>query len=140
MRATDPPAFECDVPGPWGVDAIGRAWFVIHRGTLRAKRIGRTNNRGTNYFDRAIYGLAIKLWCSDFEAVQPEFKCAPDSSLSHYGSNGCDIKLGFRSASRSEQVHRPLVQISNRNFPVPLRISNRYASHSEGRLCFLLSR
>lgn len=140
MKATRPPYLYPATRGPWGVAAIGRHWYVVHSESLRAKCIGRTNNRGTNYFDRAIYGLAIKLWCSDFEAVQPEFKCAPDSSLSHYGSNGCDIKLGFRSASRSEQVHRPLVQISNRNFPVPLRISNRYASHSEGRLCFLLSR
>ena len=54
MKAETPPIFSPDIPGPWGVDTIGRVWCVIHRTTLRAKQIGRVGSRATNYFDRAI--------------------------------------------------------------------------------------
>ena len=54
MKAARPPHFWPTTPGPWGVAAIGRHWYVVHSESLRAKCIGRTNNRGTNYFDRAI--------------------------------------------------------------------------------------
>lgn len=54
IRAINPPVFSGSVPGPWGVDAIGRTWCVIHRDTLRAKAIGPVGGKRTNYFDRAI--------------------------------------------------------------------------------------
>lgn len=54
MKALRPPAFEVSVPGPWGVDSIGPHWYVIHRESLRAKKIGVAGSRRTNYFDRAV--------------------------------------------------------------------------------------
>lgn len=55
MKAKSPPVFSADpdIPGPWGVDTIGNAWYVIHSETLRAKCIGRVGGRRPNYFDRA---------------------------------------------------------------------------------------
>lgn len=44
--------------GPWGVDSIGRSWYVVHATTLRAKRIGPVRLKGTNYFDRAMQEAA----------------------------------------------------------------------------------
>lgn len=51
--------FSGNVPGPWGVDAVGRTWCVINRKTGRTKRIGPVCRPGSawskiNYFDRAI--------------------------------------------------------------------------------------
>lgn len=41
--------------GPWGVNSIGKAWYVCHAHTGRAKHIGRVGARGRiNYFDRAM--------------------------------------------------------------------------------------
>lgn len=66
MKATTPPIFTASVPGPWGVDSIGRDWYVIHIITLRAKRIGRIGNKrpggrwGINYFDRAIEEATLR--------------------------------------------------------------------------------
>lgn len=55
MKATAPPTFSTDPPGPWGVDTIGNTWYVIHSTTLRCKAIGRVGARAPyNYFDRAI--------------------------------------------------------------------------------------
>ena len=54
MKAKRPPAFEVNVPGPWGVDSIGPHWYVIHRESLEAKKIGVVGGRRTNYFDRAV--------------------------------------------------------------------------------------
>jgi hypothetical protein len=54
MKATEVPIFSPTTPGPWGVDSIGKNWYVIHRDTLRCKCIGRIGAKGINYFDRAI--------------------------------------------------------------------------------------
>lgn len=54
MKAKAPPAFSANVPGPWGVDSIGSHWYVVHRASLRVKKIGVVGSRRTNYFDRAI--------------------------------------------------------------------------------------
>ena len=40
--------------GPWGVDSIGRVWYVIHRHSLRAKAVGKIVAPKSNYFDRAM--------------------------------------------------------------------------------------
>lgn len=46
--------------GPWGVNAEGGTWYVIHKDTLRKKAIGRVIGFGPvtrskpNYFDRAM--------------------------------------------------------------------------------------
>ena len=56
-RASNPPVFSTEPPGPWGVDTIGGNWCVIHRETLRAKAIGPVGPgkaRRVNYFDRAL--------------------------------------------------------------------------------------
>lgn len=53
-RALSPPVFTGTVEGPWGVDAIGKNWCVVHRTTLRAKAVGPVGNKRTNYFDRAL--------------------------------------------------------------------------------------
>lgn len=54
MIARHPPVFTTDPPGAWGVDFIGGYWYVIHRETLRAKKVGRVGSKFTNYFDRAL--------------------------------------------------------------------------------------
>lgn len=56
MKATTPPIhFHPSSPdGPWGVNGIGRTWYVIHRVTLRAKAIGKVGGKRINYFDRAL--------------------------------------------------------------------------------------
>ena len=56
MRTTQKPLFfPSEAPGPWGVDAIGRHWYVIHKETGRARRIGPiSKGTGTNYYDRAM--------------------------------------------------------------------------------------
>jgi hypothetical protein len=50
--------FTSNVPGAWGVDAIGGVWCVINRVTGGVKRIGRVSRPRSqskiNYFDRAI--------------------------------------------------------------------------------------
>lgn len=53
-KARAPGAFTGNVEGPWRVDTIGKAWYVIHSLTLRAKHIGPVGARHANYFDRAI--------------------------------------------------------------------------------------
>lgn len=46
--------------GPWGVNGTGEYWYVIHRHTGRAKRIGRiygfkpVSAMRPNYFKRAM--------------------------------------------------------------------------------------
>lgn len=48
------PTHSPSTPGPWGVDYIGRFWFVIHRNNGRIKRIGPIGSPRINYFDRAM--------------------------------------------------------------------------------------
>ena len=54
--ATSAPLFFPEgAPGPWGVDTIGSDWAVIHRETMKSKRIGPiSKGRGINYYDRAM--------------------------------------------------------------------------------------
>lgn len=60
MMATAQPTYFPEEPGPWGVDCIGRAWYVIHKDTGRKRRIGRVcgfvpvSTRAPNYFERAM--------------------------------------------------------------------------------------
>lgn len=54
MKAYSKPMFYPQgIGAPWGVDAIDRAWYVIHSATLQAKRIGAVGGR-INSFDRAM--------------------------------------------------------------------------------------
>ena len=41
------------VPGPWHAVLRGDSWYVQHKGTGRAHRVGPTSLRGENYFDAA---------------------------------------------------------------------------------------
>ena len=54
MKFNNPPIFTTSVSGPWGVDSLGRHWYVVHCKTLRAKRIGPVGAKRRNYFDAAI--------------------------------------------------------------------------------------
>ncbi len=52
--APRPPAFDPAIKGEWGVDAMGGYWYIVHRHTLKAVKVGKVGSRGVNYFDRAI--------------------------------------------------------------------------------------
>lgn len=60
MKAASAPLFFPHTPGPWGVDTIGRDWYVIHRVTLTAKRIGPVGAKGANYLDKAMAEAASR--------------------------------------------------------------------------------
>jgi hypothetical protein len=40
--------------GPWGVNSIGRSWYVCRVETLQSKCIGPVGAPRTNYFDAAL--------------------------------------------------------------------------------------
>lgn len=54
MKFDRPPIFTTSSGGVWGVDSLGRHWYVVHSKTLRAKRIGPVGGKRTNYFDAAL--------------------------------------------------------------------------------------
>ena len=45
---------EASPAGPFGVGGTLTAWYVVHKVTGRARRIGRVGGKKVNYFDRAI--------------------------------------------------------------------------------------
>ena len=54
MKFSSAPIFSATVPGPWGVDSLGRYWYVVHSTTLVARRIGVVGAKRKNYFDEAV--------------------------------------------------------------------------------------
>lgn len=54
MHFPNKPFFGATLKGPWGVDAHSGCWYVVHRTTLCAKRIGPVGAKRANYYTQAI--------------------------------------------------------------------------------------
>ena len=54
MKFDRKPIHQTTPPGKFGVDSIGRDWYVVNNDTLVAKRIGPARLSGRNYWDEAM--------------------------------------------------------------------------------------